>query len=242
MIISKPYPDIELCFDEKRHRFTIDGRQILSVTAATSMVDKSASLVPWAVGLARDYLADKWKENLNADEWNILILEACRQHQIVKEKGGSVGKDVHKWAEQFLQGKEPPMPVDEQVRKGVEAFLKWIEQAKVKVIETEKHVYSARYDYAGITDLIAEIDGRLAVVDFKTSKGLYNDYLYQVAAYEVAYREMTGSKVKDVWLVRFDKNTGEFDPHLIDKFENANNWGAFHACLVLKRRELELKK
>ena len=238
---TEPYPNIFLDFDEKRHRFTIDGRQILSVTGATGMVDKSASLVPWAVGLARDYLSDKWRQNLNANEWNILILEACRQHTLAKERGGSVGKEVHSWAEQFLQGKEPPMPVDEQVRKGVEAFLKWIEQAKVKPIETEKHIYSKTFDYAGITDLIAEIDGRLAVVDFKTSKGLYNDYLYQIAAYRWAYEEMTGAKVKDVWLVRFDKNTGEFDPHLIDKFENARNWGAFYACLVLKRRELELK-
>ena len=53
IIKTTPYKDITLEFDEEKHRFMIAGRDIISVTGATSMIDKSGPLMGWAVKLFR---------------------------------------------------------------------------------------------------------------------------------------------------------------------------------------------
>jgi hypothetical protein len=69
------------------------------------------------------------------------------------------------------------------VLNGVNAFLKWKEEHHVKPLKSEKFIYSQKHDYVGITDIIAEIDGSLCIVDIKTSNGIYEEMNLQVAAY-----------------------------------------------------------
>ena len=50
----KPYKNITIEFDKEKHRFSMDGRPIISVTSITSIVDKSSALISWAVRLYRE--------------------------------------------------------------------------------------------------------------------------------------------------------------------------------------------
>lgn len=74
------------------------------------------------------------------------------------------------------------------------SYINFIEDTKAKVIEYETMVYSSKYLYAGTLDLIAEINNKVTVIDFKT--GVINKKYcrLQTAAYENAYRELTGFK------------------------------------------------
>ena len=51
--------------------------------------------------------------------------------------------------------------------------------------------------------------GKLAVIDFKTSKGFYDGYDMQIAAYAYAYAENTGREADEIGILRLDKLTGE---------------------------------
>ena len=67
----------------------------------------------------------------------------------------------------------------------------------------EKPLYSEYFGIAGRVDCIAEYEGELAVIDFKTSKKIkpekwLQNYFVQDTAYACMYYEMTGISVKKI--------------------------------------------
>ena len=72
------------------------------------------------------------------------------------------------------------------------AFRKWQDSALFEPIASEKLVFSREHGFAGTADLIGSINGRLALLDIKTGRGVYPEYQLQLAAYAVAWGEMTG--------------------------------------------------
>lgn len=246
-MITKLYKGtIELVFDEKRHSFLVNGERIISVTRATSVVDKSRPLIYWAVGLTKDFLMQNLAtliDDNKGDKIASIIEEASKQHSIKKQQAANTGTQVHDWVEQFIKAKTkkdwPKIPDDPQVYNGVSAFLKWVDEHNVEFKSSEKHIYSKKYKYAGIMDAEAIINNKLCVIDFKTSKGIYPEMRFQVAGYQAASEEERGKKYSgNKWLARFDKETGEFEAHEFNDQEK--DFKAFLAALELRRRLLEL--
>ena len=71
--------------------------------------------------------------------------------------------------------------------------------------------------YAGRFDLIARLSGIVTLVDFKTSKGIYPSYGWQIAAYKHAWNSALTVEpkpsdwVEDTAILRLDKESGEFE-------------------------------
>jgi len=109
---------------DPKHLYVIrkDGHVPISVTAATGTMDKPA-LKFWAVGLARDYLLDLVRAKKPITEQ--AIIDASKLHQTYVKKAATIGTIVHDWAEAFIKGEKPTMPIDPKVLNGVTAFLKW---------------------------------------------------------------------------------------------------------------------
>jgi hypothetical protein len=233
-----PYKGITLEFEEEKHKFTIAGRSILSVTAITGMIDKSGALIGWAVKLFREFLLDKISngENITPET----VVEGSRQHSIKKQQAADIGTEIHEWVNEFIDKKNPKMPDKEAVKNGALAFLKWIDENKVKFLKSEEIVYSKKYDYAGILDAEAIVNKERCIVDFKSSNGIYNEMRYQVAGYQCAKEEMTGKKYDCRWIIQFGKDTGEFTAYRLDEYKK--DLSAFLGALVIKKREAELKK
>jgi hypothetical protein len=196
-MITKLYKGtVELKFDENKHYFSVNGESVISVTNCTSIIDKSRPLIYWAVGLSKDYLLANIKELIKDDKGGTilrLIEESAKQHQIKKEEAATAGTEAHKWCELFIKAKTdkdiPKLPEDPKVYNAVTAFLKWVDEHEVKFLSSERHIYSKKYKYAGIMDAEAVIGKKKCVVDFKTSKGFYNEFRFQVAAYQAAAEE-----------------------------------------------------
>ena len=234
-----------ILFDEAKHRFYHqDMSPIKSVTTFTGIIDKSGPLIGWAIKLAREYALDGVRKIFRSNTTKLsdiesLILEACKQHTIKKEKAADHGTNIHGWIEQKIAGENPPIPVDPSERNGVLAFLKFQDEHKVKWIESEKRIYSKVNDYAGILDAVGKIGKDLVLIDFKSSNGLYPEFAFQAAAYQIAYEEMTGKKIDYRMIIGFGKETGEFQ--IKEYRDNVKDKKAFLACLVIKRRLEELK-
>jgi hypothetical protein len=92
------------------------------------------------------------------------------------------GQAVHACAALIAQGVEfdHDPAIDGQVR----AVRRFFTEVKPVVIAVEKQVYSARYQYAGTLDLLADINGKWLVIDFKASVSAALPY--QLAAYSIA--------------------------------------------------------
>ncbi len=124
MITTKLYNgSIELCFNEKNHRFTANGIPVFpSVTGATGIIDKSGPLMGWAVKLSKEYLMENLKTlmaDTKGDKIAALIEDAAKQHYIKKEAAADIGTQVHDWVEAFIKAKSkkdwPAIPKDTQV-------------------------------------------------------------------------------------------------------------------------------
>lgn len=248
--------EVQIDFYPNSHRYKLNGSRsyLISVTSATGIIDKSRALIPWAVNLAgshlRQYLEESSVNSFSREELYPIIDEALVQHTKKKEEAAAAGSLVHAWAEQFARfklGLTEKMPeltedMDEKVILGINAFLGWYNSHKVVFKEVERMIYSKNYEYVGLTDIIAEVDGRTLIMDYKTSKGVYNEMFYQVSAYWGGYEEETGKLLDGGALLHFSKETGEFSIHEFTREEHEKNYKTFLACLEIKKREKELTK
>ena len=234
---------IKVAFYEKSHRYIVNDKdRPLSVTACTGIIDKSRPLIYWAIGLAKDYLNTIKPGQITPLD----IEEAGKQHTIRKEAAATSGSKVHAWAEQCILFKLkrikelPEMPKEKAVRLGVMAFLKWVDERKIKFLDTEKLVYSKKYKFVGILDCTALIKGKKYIVDFKTSKNVYPEMFFQIAGYRGADEEESGIKYDGSIIAHFSKDTGDFKTHPTE--DHKKDYKAFLSCLNLKNRLKELDK
>lgn len=245
--------EISIDFYPESHRYRLHGTPgyLISASAAAGIVDKSRFLIPWALGLAgahlRQYLENVAHNTYTAEELLPVIEEALLQHAVKKEEAASIGSAVHAFAEAYAlfrlgRGPEPQIVDgwDDRIMTGVTSFLDWFTAHEIVFVETERLLYSRQHGYVGITDVVALIDGRKFILDYKTSKGIYNDQLYQLSAYWAAHEEEEGQKLDGGAILHFDKESGNFTFKEIPRDEHEKNFKTFLACLAVKQREKEL--
>jgi hypothetical protein len=73
------------------------------------------------------------------------------------------------------------------------AFANWaIENIEV-FIGSEVNTYSEKYWLGGIVDCIAKLkNGKVAIIDFKSSKAAYPAHFFQIGGYDIQLSEMGG--------------------------------------------------
>src|SRR3989344_5943907 len=160
---------VEVIFDSGRHRYSVNGENVMSVTGILGVLSKDM-LVPWAAKEAVKALGyyDKtiWKpegaeeipaEELKAphaamvaalealktitpeDYWALLHL-AKGAHARKKDEASSIGTEVHLLCEQFIKTGKRELPENEKMRKGFESFLSWVDTNKIEFVLSEAKV------------------------------------------------------------------------------------------------------
>ncbi len=76
-----------------------------------------------------------------------------------------------------------------------------------ELISTEYHLFSDEYEFAGTADIICRIDGKLHLLDIKTSNSIHSSYNLQLAAYAQAWNETHNEKVVDTGIVWLKSST-----------------------------------
>ena len=151
--------------------------------------------------------------------------EANRISRIASTKGSK----VHLACENYLQGKETEWGIAESdAREAFQAFIPVLENVTV-VHAMETRMWSDKLEVAGTVDLIAEVDGELTVLDWKTSsrykrKEDIPDYFKQMATYSVMFYERTGiaipnmtiqMTVPEIGLLTFKEKVRDWVPEFI---------------------------
>lgn len=240
---------VKVRFMPKAHRYKTDGleRWAPSVTSVSGSADKSAFLIPWALKCMSSYLL-KWNETaleLTREELAIKIGEAAKESDRVRDEAAMFGSIVHAYAEIFaeamMKGEAPPAPPEDAPDAavlGIKAFTDWIAaNPSLKFIAAERIVASRDHDFVGQLDAIVEIDGKRWLVDYKTSKGIYDEAIIQTAGYLLALREETGEKIDGRLILHFDKDSGTVSTLFLEGDEDADaDAVAFLAYLTAKRR------
>ena len=144
----------------------------------------------------------KWRESVGEEEAKRITTAAARR-----------GTKLHTMCENYLLGKE----MDKIMPDAMERFngIRPIIDKYIDVIHgVELSLYSEKIKIAGRTDCIADFDGCLSVIDFKTStryksKEDVENYFIQATAYAIMYGEMTRFTPKHVALI-FATDEGDY--------------------------------
>lgn len=117
----------------------------------------------------------------------------------ISGKASSRGTRIHKICEDYINNKELEFrsPLDKEMFLSMQPLLDGFVGT---VYGQELPLYSEYLGIAGRVDLISEWDGKLSVIDFKTSRKhkkreWVNNYFYQCTAYCVMFEELTGIPV-----------------------------------------------
>jgi hypothetical protein len=171
--------------------YTIDGKTYPSVTSILDVLNKP-QLANWAARLTRNYIKRELCalsrvnsfEDLNLDN---LLAKSATEHDRVRNAAADHGIAVHNSI--AYVGNKSDVPHNDPVSI---AFREWQDAAKFEPIASERLVFSREHGYAGTADLIGTSNGRLALLDIKTGRGVYPEYKLQLAAYAVAWGEISG--------------------------------------------------
>lgn len=203
--------------------FLKSGERVPSVTTVIGRFKDAGALMNWS-----------WKEGL-----------AGRDYRETRDKAAEAGNLAHAAAEAWFHKKEyefigDPDTVD-KAKRSFSAFLEWTEQTKLTVSHAELPLISEKHRFAGTFDCLL-VNGKRTMGDYKTSRGLYPDYMIQVAAYGKLWEENFPDQPIDggFLLLRFDKEYGDFHSHWWGELDRA--WEAFLHLRALYDIEKELKQ
>ena len=121
----------------------------------------------------------------------------------------SRGTDMHTLTEHYLKNEDLPEVLP------ISGFLFKIAKGKLNKIDNiyalEGPLYSKELGIAGTVDCIAEYDGELAIIDFKTSKkpkprDWIEHYFVQCMAYGCMLYEMKGISIKKLVIIMACEN------------------------------------
>jgi genome maintenance exonuclease 1 len=184
MFTHKPIPFDDLktvTIDGKRFYQTPEGNTYPSVTSVTGLYNKKEIL--------------EWRKRVGEAEANR-----------ISTKASSRGTRVHKLCEDYLNNElntDRYMPDSVGMFKSIQPI---IDQYVDNIYAIEAPLYSDHLKVAGRVDCIAEFDGKLSIIDFKTSsrqksEDKIQNYFMQCAAYAVMFEERTGIPVPRIAIV-----------------------------------------
>ena len=170
----------------KRFYKTPEGLLYPSVTTITSQHGKDKII--------------EWRKRVGEEEANRISTRASNR-----------GTKVHKICENYLNNEEDyartnpahihkTMPDTIAMFKSLQPLL---DEHVNNIHALEIPLYSHHLKVAGRVDCIAEYDGKLSIIDFKTSSKLKEEnwikgYFMQCSAYAVMYEERTGIPVSQI--------------------------------------------
>lgn len=176
-------PELESITSEKGRMYvTPEGKRYPSITTVLGERSKAGIL--------------EWRKSIGEAEANRISSQASVR-----------GTAVHKLAEDYLNNcpdwDKTAMPANlfsfGQIRPILDSRVNniWIQEAPV---------YSDKFEMAGRVDCIAELDGVLTVIDFKTSrkekkKNWIQNYFMQGAFYAAAFYERTNIPIKQTAII-----------------------------------------
>ena len=131
-------------------------------------------------------------------------MDSFAEAEKMKNQSATEGTLIHETVEGLLTGKNPEIP--SSIEPSVKAFLEFILTKNIHVDPefVEKRLVNYEHKYAGTLDAIALIDGKVGILDIKTSQEIYRDYNLQTSAYMAAMKDIVKT-LETRWILRIDQ-------------------------------------
>jgi genome maintenance exonuclease 1 len=164
--------------------YMVDGRPMVSITSVTSWFNRKIFV--------------NWRKKVGEDEANRITKRSTRR-----------GTDTHILIENYMLNKELPEqdPLPTMLFNVAKKELDKIDN----IYAIEESLFSKQLGIAGTVDCIAEYDGELAIIDFKTAekpkpREWIDHYFVQAVAYACMFYEITEIPVKKLVIIMTCEN------------------------------------
>ncbi len=198
--------------------YKVDGKRVPGVTTIIGRFKDSGGLIYWA---------GKQGERVERGEIDHIY--------DTRDEAASLGTLVHEMVEAHIDGVEFYFPGEKQgddrqqinvedkekVWAAYGAYFEWQKNCGMEFVAQEIPLVSEQYLFGGCPDAIARINDKLCLIDWKTSGGVYPDYLIQLAAYKHLWEEAGNEPIEGFHLCRFDKEYGDFAHHYYPELDDA---------------------
>ena len=197
------------------------GKRVPSVTTILGVLGKPA-LIHWA-----------WKMGCDGLDY-----------REVRDDAASVGTLAHYLIMCHLKGIEPDASEysEQDVNRAENCLIKywdWEKGHKIEPILVETPLVSEEFGYGGTIDFFGNIDGQPTLVDHKTGKAIYDDFFFQLAAYEQLLAE-AGYNWEVTKILRIGRDEDEgFEERSVGKLDK--QWEIFLACKKIYELKKEIK-
>ena len=183
---------VSLKFNDRAHRYWIDGKPAPGVTSILSKGLPKPALVYWSARTVAEHVAADPGAVVEMVErmGERATVAALKEIPWQKRDDAAVrGTDVHAIAEEVIHGRAVEVPA--HLVDHVDGYVRFLDAFDVQPLHTEVPVGSRSGWYAGKFDAIATFGrgkyaGRTALLDWKTSSGIYGETALQTAAYACA--------------------------------------------------------
>tara|TARA_B100000287_G_scaffold434688_1_gene499911 strand:- start:1350 stop:2042 length:693 start_codon:yes stop_codon:yes gene_type:complete len=182
--------------------YTIDGKAYPSITTVLSIRSKEG--------------IEKWRESIGEKVANWEMGRAARR-----------GKATHTLVEQYIKNETPS--IRDVLPLGLFRLLKpYLDQIdNIHCLETI--MYSKKLTIAGQVDCIAEYNGKLSVIDFKTAnkerkEDWIENYFLQTTAYSIMYEELFGKSIDQI-VILLAAEDGTVQSYVREKKEYVDKLG-----------------
>lgn len=203
--------------------FLKDGTRVPSVTTVLGRFKDAGPLMYWAWQCGKD--GKDFREE--------------------RDRAADAGTLAHKAVEDFVHGapvhiESADLETRRRAQTAFEAFKEWAAQTQLRVDRTELPLVSEQYRFGGTFDAIL-MGSKRAMGDWKSSNGIYPEYLAQLAAYGQLWRENFPEEPIDggFHLLRFDKTHGDFTHKWWGELDAG--WKYFLALREAYEQDKELK-
>ena len=182
--MSIPYEPIKFLSDLEQHtkksgRYYTDpeGNKYYSVTTVLSILNKEAIMA--------------WRKRVGEEEANRISTQAATR-----------GTKVHDMIEKYIVGEE--FDQDNLIAlSNFKDIQPIIDQNLTKIHAVEARLFSKHLGLAGTVDCVGIWDGKLSIIDWKTSKKYKKkewceNYFMQASAYAIMWEERTGMPITNL--------------------------------------------
>ena len=196
-----------------------DGSDAVGTTTVINRFKDSGGLINWAFA--------QGKAGLNLYD--------------TRDAAADIGSYVHELIEADIDKADPPEPPKgfteaqiNQAQEGFGAFVEWTQQTRLTIVRKETPLTCECHRNGGTPDAWAMINDRLDMLDWKSSKQVYYDYVIQLADYkhlhEVNYPD---EQIGGIHIIRFGKTGCDFTHRY---------FRADHPALAIAWRQFQLMR
>lgn len=170
-------------------------------------------------------------------QWSNSLGFSNKSYSKTLNEYAQIGTYTHESIENILKFgfyiNEFPRHLESSINNAIRSFSEWFkiirEKTQYEILGIED-VLSCEY-FGGTADLLIRINGKVYLVDFKTSNYITYKHFVQLSAYRHMY-SLSGIEIDGVMILQLSKKNIEFKEYLLD-FSNTNDLEYIDECFKL---------